>query len=246
MTYNKKDIWIGKSFEMYGEFSESEVEYFRKILKPGDTVIDVGANIGAHTVVFSRLVTNSGLVIALEPERLNFYTLCSNISINNLTNVFCFQQALSETAGVIQVPVLDYNKTVNFGGLELDKDYSSSPHYPVPQTRLNDIGINACNLIKIDVEGMERQVLLGGQDLIKKYRPILWVENDRKEKEVELINLINSMNYLMYQIDLPLFNKNNYYGLEDNLFGGNVCSRQLLCLPKENKYDFIDNLISIN
>lgn len=246
MTYNKKDIWIGKSFEMYGEFSESEVEYFRKILKPGDTVIDVGANIGAHTLVFSRLVTNTGLVIALEPERLNFYTLCSNVAINNLTNVFCFQQAVSETAGVIQVPVLDYNKTVNFGGLELDKDYSLCPHYPVPQTKLNDIGISACDLIKIDVEGMENQVLSGGKDLIKKYRPILWVENDRQEKEADLVNLINSMDYLMYKMDLPLFNKNNYFGLEDNLFGGNICSRQLLCLPKENSYNFIDNLTSIN
>src|ERR1019366_7938506 len=96
MMYNRKDIWVGRSLEVYGEFSENEVKLFREIVKPGNTVIDVGANIGTHTVAFSRLV-GSGVVVAFEPERTAFYALAGNLALNNIRNTFCFQQAIGET-----------------------------------------------------------------------------------------------------------------------------------------------------
>ena len=59
--YNINDQYIGHSIESYGEFSQLEAEIFNQICKQGDTVIEVGANIGAHTQVFSQLVGNNSL-----------------------------------------------------------------------------------------------------------------------------------------------------------------------------------------
>ena len=63
LLYNKNDIYIGKSIEKYGEFSHLEAKLFEQICKEGDIVIEVGANIGAHTVYLSKLV-GKGVVIA--------------------------------------------------------------------------------------------------------------------------------------------------------------------------------------
>ena len=77
MIYNRKDIYQGKSFENFGEYSEEESLLYKKFIKEGNTVYDIGANIGSFTLLFSRLVgNNGGFVLALEPERHNFYTLC--------------------------------------------------------------------------------------------------------------------------------------------------------------------------
>ena len=122
MIFNTKDIWVGKSFENYGEFSELEVDLFRDCLKSKDVVIDVGANIGSHTIAFQRIVGDSGMVIAFEPERMNFNTLCGNVAINNLRNIYCFHNAVGDQSGAIAVPELDIEKTENFGGLSLTKE----------------------------------------------------------------------------------------------------------------------------
>ena len=59
-----------RSLDVYGEFSEGETEIFRQIVRPGDIVLEVGANIGVHTVFLAKAVSPGGGVIALEPQRL--------------------------------------------------------------------------------------------------------------------------------------------------------------------------------
>src|SRR6266513_1753853 len=86
MYYNPNDVYIGRSLELYGEFSEEEVSLFEKIVSPTDVAVDVGANIGTHTVPLSRLARE---VWALEPQKSIFDCLCANIAVNGLRNVHC-------------------------------------------------------------------------------------------------------------------------------------------------------------
>ena len=60
MLYHPKDAYIGRSFDLYGEFSEGEVGLFRQLLQPGAVVLDIGANIGAHTLYFAAAVGPAG------------------------------------------------------------------------------------------------------------------------------------------------------------------------------------------
>lgn len=235
MIYNQRDVWQGRSFEVYGEYSEAEVQLYTKIIKNGDTVIEVGGNIGSLTVPISRL-TGTGVVMTFEPERTAFCTLAGNIAINNLRNVFCYQQAIGKTTGVIDVPELDLERTDNFGGLELDKDYTKCPHYPVGLNSIDAIDLQHCDIIKIDVEGMEMAVLEGAVKTIEKLSPHLVVEDDRPEKSEALRAFIRSQGYKMYLHEAMLFNPNNWNGIKQDVFG-NIASINLFCHKKEIAFD---------
>ncbi len=229
MLFNINDVYIGKSFDLYGEFSELEIDLLKTFIKPDQYIFDVGANIGSHSISFAQLVGSKGAVFAFEPQRIIFQTLCANLSLNSITNVFTFHLALSETSGNTRVPFPDYLKQSNFGGLDLEK-YNHGEFVQV--MTVDHFSVPKCDLIKIDVEGMEAKVLKGAEKTIQKFRPILYVENDRSEKSVELIKLIDSYSYNIYWHRPPLFNPQNFFQNSDNAFGKTV-SINLLCLPKE-------------
>lgn len=228
MILNRRDSWVGDSLDIYGEFSESEVAIFKKYIKSGDVVLDVGANIGAHTVVMSQLVGDAGAVVAFEPERMNYYTLCGNIAINNLHNVVAFQQGVGDTAGIVKVPYINSPHNTNYGALELDADWSTVPHYTVPCVKLDDIGLDRCSFIKMDVEGMEKVALMGCVETIKKFKPILYIEDDREDRSVELRRFIKELGYKIEEHAAVLFNKGNFNKEKYNMFG-NIASKNILC-----------------
>jgi len=228
MLYNVNDQYIGRSFDLYGEFSEGETDLFRQLLRPGQTVLDIGANIGAHTVFFARQVGPTGRVLAFEPQRLVFQALCANVALNSLANTWCRQQAVGAQAGHLTVPALDPHRPANFGGLSLA---DNAPGERVAVVTVDGLDLGVCHLVKIDVEGMEIEVLRGAILTVARCRPILYVENDRLEHADALICYIASLGYLMYWHLPPLFSPTNYFGNPENVFGP-IVSRNMLCLPR--------------
>lgn len=226
MLYNRHDAYIGRSLDEYGEFSDEEVELFRQLLKPGDVVIEAGANIGSHTVPLAQFVGPTGSVHAFEPQRVLFQMLCANAALNSLHNVHARQVALGAEDGEISVPTLDYNRPNNFGGLSLGGEH---PGETVPLGTIDGLGLSRVELIKVDVEGMEAEVLKGGRGTIERLRPILYVEDDRAEKSAALVELIASLGYRMFLHTPRMFRERNFFQNPVNVFG-NVASRNLLCL----------------
>src|SRR6185295_11683135 len=119
MMYFANDEVIGRSLDLYGEFSESEIALFAQVLKPGMTVIDAGANIGTHTLFFANTVGARGRVFAFEPQRVIYQMLCGNVALNVHGNVMTVQAALGAAPGRIVVPRLDYAKGGDFGRVAL-------------------------------------------------------------------------------------------------------------------------------
>jgi FkbM family methyltransferase len=229
MLYNIHDIYVGRSLDLYGEFSEGEVEMFRQIVRPGDWVLDVGANIGAHTLFFARQIGPSGRVLAFEPQRMIFQMLCANMALNSVTNAWCYPQAVGAEAGEIPVPVLDCQQENNFGGLGLDLGLGGEP---VPVIRLDGLRLARCDLIKIDVEGMERAVLAGAVQTIGRLKPVLYVENDRADRSAELVRFLDHLGYAMYWHYPPLYNPGNFFGNPENIFA-NTISANMLCIHRK-------------
>jgi FkbM family methyltransferase len=229
MLYNIHDIYIGHSLEHYGEFSEGEDELFQQLIKPGHVVLEVGANIGAHTLVLAEMVGRNGAVLAFEPQRIVYQTLCANLALNSITNVHCFHAAVGKTPGQIVVPALDYSQSNNFGGLALGR-YKNGESVSV--LTIDGLNLPRCNFFKIDVEGMEQEVLAGAVQTIAVHSPVLYVENDRKEKAEALIRFIDSLGYNMYWHTPLLFNPSNFTGNPVNIFG-RIVSLNMLCLPKK-------------
>ena len=225
MLYNVHDLYVGRSLDLYGEFSEGEVELFRQILRPGHVVLDVGANVG-DTLFFAQAVGGRGRVHALEPQRIVYQTLCANLALNSITNVFTHQAAAGSAVGTLLVPPLNYTETNNFGGLSLGTYAAGEAVAVVPLDRLE---LPSCRFIKVDVEGMELEVLRGAAHTIGKHKPILYVESDRRDAAQELMRFIEALGYVMYWHITRLFNPENVDHNPDNVFGGTV-SVNLLCV----------------
>lgn len=231
MLVNTNDSYIGKSLLEYGEFSQGEVDLFEALVKPGMKVFDIGANIGALTVPLARMVGPQGMVFAYEPQRMCYYALCANVVLNNLTNVICLQNAVGKENGRIDVPELDFAKPSNFGGLELTKEYPEVQRKcSVKLVKLDETPFRV-DFIKIDVEGMEPDVLIGARELIKRDRPIIYMECDRGENMSLLVKLAKGANYDIYFHAPPLYSTKNYLNNPRNEFGP-IASINMLCWPQ--------------
>src|SRR5262249_11490328 len=180
----------------------------------------------------ARLVGPAGHVTALEPQRLAYYCLCANVALNNLHHVVCHQAAAGATAGTLVVPDLDPEAELNFGGLELFALPPCGPGQAVPGRLIDDLRLPACHLLKIDVEGMERQVLAGAAQTIRRHRPILYVEDDRPDRSAELRAALDALGYVLYLHRPPYFNPDNFFHNPTNIFGDTV-SLNLYGHPRE-------------
>jgi FkbM family methyltransferase len=233
MIYNSHDAYVGRSLQMYGEYSYGETLLFMQIVKPGDLVVEVGANIGAHSVDLARLVGPEGELHAFEPQRIAFQTLCANLALNQCANVRTWPMALGSRPGMAHVPALDPSAPQNFAAARLIDEGAGEP---VTMQTLDALDLPSCSFVKVDVEGMETAVLEGARETIATYRPLLYVENDRDETSGALIALVESLGYVAHWHVTRLFNPLNFYGELHNVFPS-ISSINMLCVPRETQLD---------
>ncbi len=174
----------------------------RGLLSPNtsEIIIDVGANIGRHTVWLSRRVGPSGLVIAIEPEYHNFKILDSNRQVNSLDNILLIRAALGsqKTKGRLVVPRPSLMGQTSFK--------TSSPPgrgyaFHVDIETLDDLVVNhhirTVSAIKIDVEGAELPVLQGAEKTVRKFRPRLIIEVHGDNNVQAIRHLLKAFNMVV-------------------------------------------------
>lgn len=224
------DTIIGRSIDMYGEYTELELQLLRNFLNTDSIVYDIGANIGYHTVGFSVL---AGTVYAFEPNQKNLDLLHKNT--DHLKNVSVFECAVGNSNDDIFVEDFDLDKPGNYGELHIKE--SGTPCKCVKLDDLDDIYYP--DLIKIDVEGYELQVLQGAVNTIKETNPIIFYEAHGKDLP-EIYDFLTELGYTMYWYPCPNFNPNNFYKNNYNIFGqGGVVN--VLAMPSTKPQ--ISNLV---
>lgn len=231
MLYNENDTYVGKSLDLYGEYNQAEWDLLEQLIRPHSFVIEAGSNIGTHTI---PLAAHCAVVYAFEPQRLVYQLLCGNIALNQLTNVFAWQAAVGALHGKVFMPELNPRQPHNFGGVGMQVEPTAEA---VIQIVIDDLAIPQCGLLKIDVEGMELEVLKGAQKLITRNRPYIYIENDRKDKSAELIAHLQQLGYTLYWHLPPLYNPDNVAKNTENVFP-NIVSVNMLCLPKPDMDSF--------
>jgi FkbM family methyltransferase len=110
-----------------------------------------------------------GRVLAFEPLSSNFQLLCANTALNGIENVEAKQVAVGRAGGTVRVPKVSVTAPGNQGGFSLLDD-SSGYSEEVAQISIDDLNLARCHLIKADVEGMERDVILGASDTLKRWQ----------------------------------------------------------------------------
>lgn len=249
LIYWNRDIVISSGIAAYGEYFESEVDIFRMYAKPGDAVIDCGANIGAHTMALSSLVGPSGAVMAIEPQRPMFQVMCANAILNGYLNVYPVHAAVGKEPGLKTFVEPDYAKPNSFGGYETTRRAETIAG---ARTRIECLDALWCEVlnnrpvgfIKIDVEGSEADAINGAEILLARKRPVLYVENDRHDRSAEVIKALRAHAYTPYWHVARFYNPNNLAGRADDIpmnqygwVGGKIngASLMLLCIPREKQ-----------
>jgi len=226
MFYLPQDTYVGGSLREYGCYSPDECQMLRKIMRPHWTVIDCGANTGVITLELARLCKQ---VYAVEPQYMFNQLTRANVAINDLNNVEVLYNAVGAEAKVVTIPTFDYDHPENYGAIG---HLAWTKGLEVEQVTLDQmvsfLNIPEVNFLKVDVEGMEKDVLIGASTLIKRDYPLLFVENDRPENSKELIEYIYSLQYTPYWVVTLVTRdeKSPYFG---------QCSFNMLCTPPEGR-----------
>jgi FkbM family methyltransferase len=161
LTGTTGDI-IQRFVHVYGVWEPDTTAWVRTFLRPGDAVLDVGANCGYFTLLFARSVGAGGTVIAVEPVPSIFAQLEENVRINGLQNVTAYQAAAGAEGGEIEIFRSDH---ANLGWSGTRRTPGSVSEGQVPRRRLDDLIplelARRLRLIKIDAEGDEHRILVG-------------------------------------------------------------------------------------
>jgi FkbM family methyltransferase len=203
MIINRNDYCLSEQNEAFGigyailntsSANALEVRYLLSLLSnrrrfygEGVVAVDCGANVGIHTIEYSRHMFGWGTVTAIEAQEMLFYALCGNVVINNCLNARALFAAVGSEVREILVPSLDYFKPASFASLELHQsnsnefigqnvEYDETKCKKVQQITIDHLKLQRVDLLKIDVEGMEADVLAGAENTIRSHKPQLHVE----------------------------------------------------------------------
>ena len=211
---------VGHDLLVRGEYAQAELEILAQMLQacPADPVVlDIGANIGVHTLFFADRVGAGGQVHAFEAQRIVFQMLMGNAALNSLENVHGYRVALGRAAGRLKLPPVDYSKPWNFGGMGLVTE-SPDPQFAhgtperahadhgetIPMITLDSLDFARVDFIKLDVEGMELDVLHGGRATIERDRPLMQVEWLVRDQGALPACLIDDFGYRVFQAGMNL------------------------------------------
>jgi FkbM family methyltransferase len=173
----------------------------------GDAVfaVDGGANIGVHSIEWARHMHGWGRVLAFEAQEVVYYALAGNIALNNCLNARAKLAALGEAVGEIIIPSPNYFKNASFGSLELRKrertefigqsvSYDEASGVAVPMVSIDSLALERVDFFKLDVEGMELDVLNGAKETLARCRPVMQVEYIKSDISA-LVEFLHSLGY---------------------------------------------------
>jgi FkbM family methyltransferase len=193
---------IGYFFALRGCYDWKVWAIARAVCRRGDTIVEVGANIGTETVGFGDIVGDSGSVYSFEPEPRNLQRLTANIRISGRTNIHTVPLAVADVVGSVEfeIPPGSNSGTGHIvyahdpGGRGLER-------IRVNTTTLDEyLGDRvSARMLMIDVEGAERLVLRGGTGWIGRNRPVIILEAHHHRGE--LLDLLQEMGFHVYAIN---------------------------------------------
>jgi FkbM family methyltransferase len=173
-------------------------KYFKKYSNKNKIALDIGANIGTHTIYLSDYFKE---VYAFEPQKNVFELLESNVQINNCKNIITKNYGLGNSNKNEKMEIYDINSRINHGAIGIDKTGTSNGE-TINIKILDEMKLDNIGFIKIDVEGYEYSVLEGSKNTIEKSKPIIIIEINYKSIKdyTNIINFFNKLNYKLYRI----------------------------------------------
>lgn len=208
-TTNDWAYGVGHQLMSFGQYDMQEIELVKFLLtekaREGHIIaLDAGANIGVHTIEWSKALGASGSILAVEAQERIYYALCGNIAINNCFNVQAINMALGAEEGTLTIPRVNYNKPASYGSLELKQHEKSEfigqtleGENTVKMAPIDSLDLPKCDFIKMDIEGMEMEALEGAGSTIAEHKPMMLIEYIKADKDA-LSRWLEGRDYDLY------------------------------------------------
>lgn len=226
----KADSVIGRSLRTYGEWAEQEIGYLSTCIENDGIIVDVGGNLGTHTLALAKRHPNCH-VFTFEPSAFTFSLLSSTAVFNGLENVTLFNMGCSTETGISFVD-LDYeNVGLNYGAASFTtRGESHLGGMPFAFVSLDSISFDRkVELIKIDVEGMEYDVIAGAKSVIAKHSPFVFLEVLETSAAFRCSDLLTEYGYRCFWVSTSAYNADNFNRYPENVWGHGELS--LLAVP---------------
>ena len=211
LKYNiKMDLDLNEYLQSYlyffGSYELPTLKLIKRLLKPSDMILDIGANVGYTSLTFAKFINDKGKIFSFEPEKKNYNTFLKNIKLNKFNNIYPHKLAVADENKSIK---LYLSKSENDGihSTLLHTDTLSENYEEVEAVKMDDFvknnNITKVNFVKIDVEGAEIDVINGMKQVMSDNQPVIILE--LVESLQKLKNLTTS------EFKKILFNEYNYY-----------------------------------
>lgn len=228
------DSVVADSLRWYGEWAETELDLLRRFVQTGGVVADVGSFIGTHAIALAHATGALGQVLAFEPRRDTFAVLGRNIHRNGLdARIRARNVGVSDQPGIIHLQDPEAGMQ-NLGSLAL---IDQGEGYQVELITLDMLELPRLDLLKIDVEGMEANVISGARQTLQRCRPVVFAECNSVSGAAATLAAAEGLGYRAFGAIYPAFNRDNINGCADNFFGNNAeCA---LFLVPEDRVDIL-------
>lgn len=206
------DLREGIDFSIYllGAFEPSTVRAYSRLVSPGGIIVDIGANVGAHTLFLARLCGASGRVVAFEPTQYAFDKLQRNVGLNpDIAGRISCQQVMLVAAADSAVEQAIYSSWPLQDAV--DGDLHAEHRGRLMATAgataetldgaLARLGVHRVDFVKLDVDGHEAEVLEGARETFSRDRPAILMElapfvfRDNMEKFVFMLKFFWALGY---------------------------------------------------
>lgn len=218
---------VDENIAKSGYWEKALGEQFVKNIRKGDVFLDIGANIGYHSLFVSRLVQDTGRVISFEPIPRLCAQLAESMKLNGIKNITICNFGLAERDGEAQIFLRDEN-TGGSSIIDLTRaeGFVAQGSMHIKLRRLDDFLKKSVHVraLKIDVEGYELEALRGGREMLSRDKPVIFIEfspkiyiHDYNEKPIVLIDFLHNIGYSFFTLDGEDIDPVAWLSEEDNL-----------------------------
>jgi tetratricopeptide (TPR) repeat protein len=210
VQYFPDEAGVGDSISWYGEYLQGQLDVLARLIRPGATLLEVGAGVGMHALYLARAIGPAGQMFLYESRPLLQRVLRQNLAANRIGNVTLMSRALGCASSV--------------SGTDM------------PTETLDELQLEQLQLLKIGADASALEVLAGGSQTLWRLRPLLFIALREEEALPELVPAVEDLGYRCWKMETPLFHRQNFNRREEDIFGGGKASA-LLAIPEEINVD---------
>ena len=229
LQYLPDEPMVGDAIGWYGEYLQPQLDLLARIVRPGATMMEVGAGVGAHAVFLGTLLGEAGHLFLYESRPVPQRILRQNLAANRVSNVTLMRRALGSQG--------EGGGTAGVAG--------SAAAMPTTET-LDELQLERLDWLKVNESVAALDVLAGASETLWRLRPRLFLAAADEATLGELAQRTREFSYRCWRMETPLFNPQNFNRRETDIFDGGS-ALALLAIPEEIEVDVaLDECIEIS